>query len=106
MNLLFVCSRNKIRSVTAERLYANNSGIFVRSAGTASSARHRINETDILWADTVFVFEQHHKKQLTTRFGSLLQNRQLIVLDIPDEYTFMQPELIEEIEARVDAYIF
>jgi predicted protein tyrosine phosphatase len=105
MNILFVCSRNQIRSVTAERIYARDSRLAVRSAGTANSARHRVSENDIAWADTIFVFEHRHKQQMQERFGDLLNQCQLVVLGIPDEYQLMNAELVEEIQAHVDAFL-
>lgn len=60
MNILFVCSRNQWRSPTAETIYKNTSGLFVKSAGTEPSAKIRINYKHILWADLIFVMEKKH----------------------------------------------
>ena len=105
MNLLFICSRNQWRSPTAEEIYKNHSGIQVRSAGTSDSARIKLNAKTILWADIIFVMEKKHKQIIQERFGSELKHQKIIILDIPDEYQFMDPELIEEISAKVDAYL-
>ena len=105
MNLLFVCSRNQWRSPTAEEVYKNHNGIHVRSAGTSDSARIKLNAKTILWADIIFVMEKKHKQIIEERFGSELEHQQIIILDIPDEYQFMDPELVEEIKTKVDAYL-
>jgi predicted protein tyrosine phosphatase len=105
MNVLFVCSRNKIRSVTAERIYARHPQISVRSAGTANSAQHRVNENDVRWADIIFAFEHRHKQQMRAQFGERLNQCQVVVLDIPDDYKVMDAELIDEIEAGVKPYL-
>ncbi len=64
VNLLFVCSQNKWRSPTAEANYRNDSRVNVRSAGTSSSARKRISEKDLDWADLILVMENRHKKAI------------------------------------------
>jgi len=101
LKVLFVCSRNRIRSVTAQRMYARHAQIAARSAGTAASAQHKISANDVLWADIIFAFESRHKRQIQDRFSELLPPRQILVLDIPDEYRLMDEELVEEISARV-----
>lgn len=105
MNLLFICSRNQIRSVTAERIYSNHPTLKVRSAGTASSARRRVTEKDIQWADLIFAFEDRHRQQMKQRFRDALEEDRVIVLDLPDIYTLMEEELIQEIQTQVELYI-
>ena len=102
MNLLFVCSRNKWRSPTAEKIWKNKPGYSVRSAGTSPNAVRRINFKDICWADCIFVMEKKHKNRLLANFRTLLQYKSIHVLDIPDEYSFDDPELVSELLARVN----
>lgn len=104
MNILFVCSRNQWRSPTAEQVYKNHSGLNVRSAGTEPSARIKLTAKTILWADVIFVMEKKHKQRLRENFLNEAQQKQIIVLDIQDDYQFMDAELIEDIKAKVDAY--
>jgi predicted protein tyrosine phosphatase len=106
MNILFVCSRNQWRSPTAEQVYKNHSGLNVRSAGTEPSARIKLTAKTILWADVIFVMEKKHKQRLQDKFANEAQEKQIIVLDIQDDYQFMDAELIEDIKAKVDAYLF
>lgn len=105
MNILFVCSRNKWRSPTGEAVYNNVDGINARSAGTEAAARVRVNEKLINWADLICVMEQHHKKRLQQDFSALLQPKDVLVLDIPDEYQYMDEELVNMIRTSVDAYL-
>lgn len=105
MNVLFICSRNQWRSPTAERIYQNHSGIFVKSAGTEPSARIKVNSKLISWSDVIFVMEKRHKQRLKENFSELLAEKTMIVLDIPDEYAFMDQELIELIKISVDPYL-
>ena len=104
MNLLFVCSRNQWRSPTAEAIYKDLPYLNVRSAGTEPSARIKLNQKTILWADVVFVMEKKHKQRILEKF-EILPDQQIITLDIPDEYKFMDEELIEEIKTKVDSFL-
>lgn len=101
MNILFVSSRNKWRSPTAEWLFKNHPTYNVRSAGTSSSARIRINEKLLDWADNVFVMEKKHREQIRKKFPSIYSSLQIITLDIPDDYQFMDEELIEVIKLSI-----
>lgn len=105
MNILFVCSRNQWRSPTGEEIYKNTSGLSVRSAGTEPSARIRLSAKTILWADIIFVMEKKHKQRMMEKFPDEMETKEIVVLNIPDEYRFMDPELIVEIRAMVDQYI-
>lgn len=95
MNLLFICSRNRWRSRTAEDLFKRLYGYDVRSAGTAESARIKVNEKLLIWADLIFVMEREHKKRLKEKFLSSIITKEVIVLNIPDEYQYMDNELVE-----------
>lgn len=105
MNLLFICSRNKWRSRTAEDLFKRLNGYEVRSAGTAESARVRVNEKLLVWADIIFVMEREHKKRLQQKFSSDVLNKEMIVLDIPDEYQYMDEALIEILNETILPYL-
>lgn len=102
-NLLFVCSRNQIRSVTAERLCSRLPGYQTRSAGTASSARIRVNAGHIRWADVILTMEPRHTQQLRERFPAELRGKSIVCLDIPDVYDFMDPDLVEAIRSSLTA---
>lgn len=60
MKLLFLCSQNKRRSLTAERIFSSYSGIEVKSAGTESNARMKVSPGLIGWADLIFGMEKKH----------------------------------------------
>lgn len=104
-NLLFICSRNKWRSPTAEKVWRKHPDFNVRSAGTSPKARKTVSSSDIRWADVIFVMEQKHKNRLKAEFTWLLEHRALHVLDIPDEYQYMDDELIKELEISVGAHL-
>ncbi len=100
--MLFVCSRNRLRSPTAETLYRKQPAVSVRSAGTSKSAKRAIGSADLAWADLVLVMEDKHKQRLVSGFPDEARYRDIRVLDIPDDYTYMDPELIALIQAAVD----
>lgn len=101
LHVLFVCSRNQWRSPTAEQVWRRHSKLNVRSGGTSLSARHSVSDADIEWADVVIVMEQKHKSRLVANFTRLLDNKPIHVLDIPDEYKYMDPDLVELLEQSV-----
>lgn len=104
-NLLFICSRNQWRSPTAEEIWRKHSGFNARSAGTSPKAKKTVSSADIRWADIIFVMEKKHKNRLLATFTRMLEHKLIHVLDIPDEYQFMDRDLIEELEARVTPLI-
>ena len=105
MNILFVCSRNKWRSKTAETIYKGRYKHNVKSAGTEPSAVVRVSAKNILWADTIFVMEKKHKERLKENFPEETQNKKIVILEIEDNYKYMDKELIELIRASVDPYL-
>ena len=102
VKVLFVCSMNQWRSPTAEKIYADKPLVLARSAGTNRKARKRATSDDLKWADIVFVMEQKHKQRLVAEFPGEMRYNKLHVLDIPDDYQFMDADLIVEIRNAVD----
>lgn len=101
MNVLFICSRNQWRSPTAERVFRDHPALAVRSAGTSPRAKRTVNAADIAWADAIVVMESQHQRRLREAFRDALGQRPIHVLDIPDEYRYMDPELIEILQQAV-----
>ena len=102
--LLFICSRNQWRSPTAEKVWAKKQRFEARSAGTSPKAKRTVSPADIRWADIIFTMEKKHKNRLIAKFTRLLSHKKVYVLEIPDDYKFMDPELIAELESKVSAY--
>ena len=105
MNFLFICSRNEWRSRTAETIFRNQAGISVRSAGTSGRARITVQESDIYWADHIFVMEPDHKKRLQEAFGRLPEETEVTILFIEDNYPYMDPDLIEMLKDSIEPYL-
>ena len=104
-NLLFICSRNQWRSPTAEQIFRKHPLMSVRSAGTSPNARHKVSADDIRWANVIFVMEEKHKSRLVADFSRWLDGKTIHVLDIPDEYNYMDPELVGQLEQSVAAIL-
>ncbi len=106
MKLLFVCSRNRWRSPTAEAIFDGVNGCTARSAGTEPSARVRVTEKMIGWADWIFCMERRHVTRLRERFDpALFDGKRLVCLDIPDDYEFMDPELVAILKSALNEYL-
>ena len=105
MNILFICSRNKWRSPTAETIYKSRQDHKFRSAGTERSAKIRVSSKDILWADIIFTMEKKHKQRLLDKFPDETKNKLFTILDIEDNYKYMDEELVEMIKITVDPFL-
>jgi len=96
--LLFICSRNKWRSRTAEEIFRNLPGYAVKSAGTEPSARIRITEGLLGWADHIFVMEAKHRAYLQSKFPEAIADKPVHCLNIPDDFEFMDPDLVTTLD--------
>jgi predicted protein tyrosine phosphatase len=104
MNLLFVCSRTRHRSLTAEAVFSDLQGLSVLSAGTSPDANTPVSADLIEWADIVFVMEAVHRRRLNQRFTALLRTKRTIVLGIPDD-GYMDQRLIDLLRTKVSQHL-
>lgn len=105
MNLLFLCSQNKRRSLTAEKLFDGFKGHSARSAGTENNARIKVTAGLIGWADVVFCMEKKHLRRIREKFAEELNDKKIVCLNIPDDYEFMDEELQELLLSEVGEYL-
>ena len=103
--VLFLCRHNRMRSPTAERVFGKRADLDVRSAGTAPDALARVNARMLEWADLIFIMDDQQRRSLKRRFGSHPALEHLICLDIPDDFAFMQPELVELLQERTKSHL-
>lgn len=103
-HILFVCGRNQWRSPTAVAIYKNDQRIEVRSAGVSSKSKKQISMADVEWADLILVMEKEYKSRIVEMFRGMklppIQN-----LDIPDDYEYLDANLIELIKSASDFQI-
>ncbi|MEV4605443.1 phosphotyrosine protein phosphatase [Neorhizobium sp. LMR1-1-1.1] len=104
-NVLFVCSQNKLRSPTAEHVFADWPGVETSSAGTNNDAENPLSRELVEWADIIFVMERAHRAKLQSRYRAALNGTRIVCLDIPDDYQFMDPRLVELLKAKVPRHL-
>lgn len=105
LKVLFICSRNRIRSLTAEQIFAREPGLQVRSAGTEREARVRVTAGHLGWADLVVVMEKRHKERLHQKFPEEMRDIAVACLFIPDDFALMDEALIDLLRERMAAVL-
>ena len=103
--VLFICSQNKLRSPTAEHIFADYVSLEVDSAGLNRGSYIELCTEQVEWADIIFVMEQRHREKLLKNFRSHINGQRVICLDIPDDYAFMDPGLIKILNVKVKPYL-
>ena len=101
MKILFVCSRNRRRSLTAERVFGGVTGCDVRSAGTEEGARVKVTEGHLGWADVIVVMEKRHKERLAQKFPEAFAGKSCVCLFIRDDYELMEPALTALLQEKM-----
>jgi predicted protein tyrosine phosphatase len=105
INVLFVCSANKLRSPTAEQVFSTWPGVETDSAGLSHGATTQLSSEQIEWADIIFVMEKAHRSKLARNFRPHLNGKRVICLDIPDDYGFMDPTLVRILETKAGRFL-
>jgi predicted protein tyrosine phosphatase len=103
--VLFICRLNRYRSATAERIFCKRKDLDVRSAGTAEDALVRVNARMLDWAEVIFVMDPLQMEDLRRMFPSHPALERVICLEIEDVYSFLQPQLVQLLEKRVQEYL-
>jgi predicted protein tyrosine phosphatase len=89
INILFVCSQNRLRSPTAEQVFADHPGVETASAGTNNDAENPLTSELVRWADIIFVMEKAHRNKLQRRYRA----------------EFMDEGLVRLLKAKVPRYL-
>ena len=84
-------------------LFKNHPVHHARSAGTSDKARIKVNQKLLDWADIIFVMERKHKELLKQRFA--FADNEIIVLDIADDGTYGDEELVGKLKNALSAYL-
>ncbi len=100
-----MCSKNRLRSPTAEAVFSEYEGIDAIGAGTNADADTPVSGDLIDWADLIFVMENTHKSKISKKYQRLLKSKRVVVLEIPDIYGCMQPELIQLLKRKVSQFV-
>ncbi len=104
-HLLFICSQNRLRSPTAEQVFATWPGVESQSAGLGNDATTPVAPELLQWADLIFVMEKAHRNKLATKFRAHLGGKRVICLDIPDDYDYMDPLLVQLLKQKVSRFL-
>ena len=102
--ILFVCSRNRRRSLTAETIFQDVPGWDVRSAGTEEGARIKITAGHLGWADVIVVMEKRHKERLRQKHPEEFDGKPCVCFFITDDYEFMDAELVTVLRAKMQEH--
>lgn len=98
--VLCVCSAGLLRSPTTAFVLSNEPfGFNTRAAGVHNYALVPVDKVLITWAQEIVCMEKSHRNQLEVDFGDLLVDKVVNVLNIPDNYEYRDPELMEMIKA-------
>jgi predicted protein tyrosine phosphatase len=104
-NVLFICTQNRLRSPTAEQIFSDWPGIETQSAGLGNDAGNPVTPELLAWSDMIFVMEKTHRIKLSTKFRPHLGGKRVICLDIPDEYDYMDPVLVQLLRQKVTRFL-
>ena len=103
--VLFVCTQNKVRSLTAEHLYRERPDLEVKSCGTATFAKNQLTKELMNWAEVVFVFDDSQVEVIEKQFSEEAQGKPVICLGLPDIFTYKSDALVVKLVAKLDPYL-
>jgi predicted protein tyrosine phosphatase len=86
-------------------LFKDHPRYEARSAGTENGARIKVTAGHLGWADLIFCMERKHAERLQEKFPTELAGKHLVTLRIPDDYRFMDPELLELLRTELSGHL-
>jgi predicted protein tyrosine phosphatase len=105
LRILFVCSMNRLRSPTAEHVFAELPGVETASAGVNRDADEPVSGELLAWADLVVAMEAVHRRKLARGFAAELKNKRVVTLGVPDDFEYMDPALVALLKIRMAGYL-
>ena len=103
--VLFVCSMGILRSATGARIYANQ--FNTRNAGTYGDALIPLTPILLAWAEEIVFVNDANYKQAVGEYGEdAWPHAKTVVLDIPDKYPHLHPELIKAFNDQYQPVFF
>jgi len=101
--VLTVCSANMLRSPTIAHLLSSAPYNFnTRSAGTEPYALIPVTEDLLVWADEIVCADTEHAMWVRNKMMTWMLDKPIINLEIPDNYEYRNPELIQLIKERYE----
>jgi predicted protein tyrosine phosphatase len=105
IRMLFICAKARGRGPTAAQIASGWEGVRADCAGVSEDADDLLSLEQLEWADIIFVMETRHKTRLDSKFGGAIRGRQVISLNVPDLYSFMDPELVQILTKKIRPYL-
>src|SRR5882672_2058679 len=99
--VLFVCTHNEVRSLTAEHVYRRRTDLEIRSAGVASHSKNPLTKDVVDWADLVVAFEPKHVETIKRQFPEEQRRTDFVCLRLPDKFEYKSPKLVIKLIARL-----
>ena len=96
-----VCGRNKKRSRTVEYIFKNDNRFSIRSVGLSPASERKISENDLNWTGLVLVMEKEQRAKIQDVYRHV-KLPTIEVLNIEDDYEFMDLELVELVRDKVN----
>lgn len=84
---------------------AQNAGRLGTVCGDEPARAVHRERQNLDWADHIFVMEQKHKDRIKAAFPRPCRFAKIHVLDIPDEYQYADPELMEIIKLSTEGIV-
>lgn len=95
LRIVIVCTQNKLRSPTAETIFRDHPGWEVASAGTERDAPTPLTHDLLEWTDVALCMQKQHRDWIRSKLKGALPDDRILILGIPDDYEYMEPELVE-----------
>lgn len=104
--VLCVCSAGLLRSATLQNFLIREYGYNVRNCGTEEDyALIPISEALIKWADEIVFVNNNNYKRVEKWIQDFEATTKTFILDIPDIYSFNDPELIQECKQQYESIV-
>jgi predicted protein tyrosine phosphatase len=103
--VLFLCNQNRLRSPTAEAVFRESHMLEVKSAGVDKDSSVPVNRKLLVWADIIFVMEKRQRNVIHKKFKDIYRNKRIVCLYIPDDFEYMDPDLIQLLKKRLPQYV-
>ncbi|WP_185974679.1 arsenate reductase/protein-tyrosine-phosphatase family protein [Deinococcus detaillensis] len=94
LRVVFVCTQNKLRSPTAEAVFRDVPEWQVVSAGTDKRAETPLTRDLLEWADVAVCMQKQHRDWIRSKLKGALPDDRILILGIPDDYEFMDADLV------------
>jgi predicted protein tyrosine phosphatase len=102
--ILFICGKSRHRSPTAAQVFAARPDMETDAAGLSDDADIPLSPEQLEWATDIVVMKKAQIARLRRKFSRHVSGKRIVSLDIPDNFTFMQPELIALLEQKAKRF--